>query len=489
MIALKNTATTRRRFIAASGALAVGGLAGCLTQMAAATTNTGASPAALFGGLRGDHMIAITPGETVRLSPSVRIEAGFLDGEVALDGWVTNVGNYPTRDFSATRSNRETGLAVGDSDGDGPRDSDEEARKQVRASIERLQTLTGASDDDIRSMYTYLEEEPLLGESSVITLPDARAPRDGTTLETVITPDRLIQYVTGRANDDGSVYAWGSGQDAMAAADGNDDDEDDESCEQTGSGGGLSTEGHVYCWGDNSTTAISAPVHTYGSLAVLQSTAGVGIINTPPTATDEKSRIGVTSDGRPIDGASLDDWGRESGPAASTSIIVCQVLVQPADCPAPIPALLHVQRHKNNDQYIYSCGWVIDESCLYADSTTVLTTKHRGGAGSGGRVGVYNVPADVVTGLSGDEIRRMMPDDVSPIGSQLFDGSLRVAVRAGAMPDAELAEQVARTVSDSGDVQCVCRPFDGSYLHLVDDGDVSDTVKFKSGAELSKSVN
>ncbi len=95
--------------------------------------------------------------------------------------------------------------------------------------------------------------------------------------------------------------------------------------------------------------------------------------------------IGVTADGRPTDVDGLDDWGRESGPSSSTSTVVCQVLVQPAGCPCPFPALLHVQRHKNNDQYVYSCGWVIDEACLYEDSTTVLTGIGRAAGAVQGR--------------------------------------------------------------------------------------------------------
>ena len=193
--------------------------------------------------------------------------------------------------------------------------------------------------------------------------------------------------------------------------------------------------------------------------------------------------IGVRSDGRVTDVGSLDEWGRESGPASSTSVIVCQVLVQPAGCPCPFPALLHVQRHKNNDQYVYSCGWVIDESCLYENSVTVLA------GGGSGKATFSDFKINRSVEVSGDEIRRLLPDDVSPVGAQLFFGHLEDTVVTGSLPDDELVSKVAEAVSSDGDVYCSCYPFDGHCLHLVDDGSTSDTVKFKAGAELSKSVN
>ncbi|GAB3022051.1 hypothetical protein GCM10025298_07160 [Natronobiforma cellulositropha] len=432
----------------------------------------------MFGGVRDDRLLAVTPGDTLRFSPSLRVEERFLSGEIELEAWMTNTSSTAkAQDYNSVRSNKRRTSVGGEPTGD-----DDDSDEHPRRSIERLQSLTGASDDEIRSMYEYLGGEAVLSEQAIVTLPDARVPRDGPTLEELLTPERIIQFATGRVETDGHVYAWGGSPTSMAAA-----DDEDASCEQNASGGDLSTENQVYCWGANSTTAISGPVHTYGSLEVVHSPAGVGIINTPPVATDETSKIGVTADGRQTTVDHLDEWGREHGPASSTSTIVCQVLVQPNGCPCPFPALLHVQRHRNNDQYIYSCGWVIDSSCLYQDSTTVLTATQGRGGGAGKAV---FVDFSLATGseVTGDTIKRLLPDDVSPTGSQLFDGTLRDSEQVGALPD-DLAEQIAHTVSSRGDVYCVCKPFDGSYLHLVDDGNTSDTVTFKAGAELSKSVN
>ena len=430
----------------------------------------------MFGGIRDDQLIPVEPSDTIRFSPTLRVEEQFLSGEIELEAWMTNAKVAPANDYNSVRSNKRRS-AFGPVPDDG---TDEDDRPSD--SIRRLQQLTGASDDEVRGMYEYLEGEPVLSERCVITLPDARVPQGGPSIASLITPDRLIQFLTGRAVDeDGEIYAWGSNE--------YDTGSENDSCEQHAAGRGLSTEESVYCWGGNSTTAISEPTHTYGNLDVLTSDSGVVVTNTPPTATDEKSRIGVTTDGRPADGDGLDEWGRESGPSSSTSTIVCQVLVQPAGCPCPFPALLYVQRNKNNDQYVYSCGWVIDESCLYEDSTTVLT-MHRGRGGGGGKVNVQDIVLSSSSGeISGDEIRRVLPDDVSPLGSQMFSGHLDGAIRSGIIPGDELAEEIAQTVSSDGDVYCSCYPFDGQCLHLVDDGDTSNTVKFKAGAELSKSVN
>ncbi len=471
---------SRRRVLAASGLLALGSLSGCLDRVASVATNTGASPAAMFGGVRDNRLIPVTPGDTLRFSPHLRVEE--LAGEITLEAWMTNT-TAKAQDYNSVRSNkRRSSFREGPDD-----DSDDESQTHLRRAIERLQSLTGVNDDEIRSMYEYLEAEPVASGQLVITLPDAQVPRGGPTVAELVTPDQLVQFVTGRLDEDGKIYSWGRSPVSMVAVD--DDEDDARSCEQNASGGSTTTtETVLYCWGSNASISISGPLHTYGSLEVIHSEAGIGIINSPPVATDERSTIGVTSDGRETTVDSLDEWGQEDGSASSTSTIVCQVLVQPEGCPCPFPALLHLQRHKNNDQYIYSCGWVIDDSCLYENATTVLTAT-RGRGGGSGKPSVLDFELSAGGEVTEDMIKRLLPDDMSPIGSQLFEGTLRDAEQGGILSDSDLAETVAQTVSARDEVYCVCKPFDGSCLHLVDDGTVSDAIKFKAGAELSKSVN
>ena len=572
----------------------------------------------MFGGIRDEHVIPTTAGDTIRYAPALRIEQQFLSGDVELEAWMTNTKIAPAQDYNTVRSNKRRStftVDLGDNDDDDTSEDDtdtiearlaalelerrllaqtaevmdisrrsartgrnpqtgkeiqghlddmldtideiqatlahcrddvcetvlksadnrkrlistarsyyegdqqwdtaeetvEEIQQIVEGDIELLETsllehdsvleyapsitrlkeLTGANDDEIRRMYEYLDGEPVLSERCVITLPDARVSGGGPSIESLITPEHVIDFVTGRVDEGGTLYSWGSNTYEKAVADEDDDDnDDDESC--TGHTGTLSTEETLWCWGGPlSETGISGPIQTYGSLDVITSDSGVVVINVTndsPTASDEQSIIGVTSDGQATDVGLLDDWGRERSPSSSTSTVVCQILVQPSGCPCPFPALLHVQRNKNNDQYLYSCGWVIDESCLYENSTTALT-MHRGRGGGSGKVNVQDIRINPSGEISGDEIRRVLPDDVSPVGAQMFSGRLEGAVRAGIIPDEELATEVAQTVSSDGDVHCSCYPFDGHCLHLVDDRGTSNTVKFKAGAELSKSVN
>ena len=109
----------------------------------------------------------------------------------------------------------------------------------------------------------------------VITLPDARVPRGGPSIDALITPKQVIDFVTGRADGEGKVYSWGKNTYETAAV--ADEDDEDESCEQHNTS--ISTEQSVYCWGGNtSQTNISGPTHTYGSLDVLTSDSGVVVI-------------------------------------------------------------------------------------------------------------------------------------------------------------------------------------------------------------------
>lgn len=66
-----NGTVSRRRPLAAAGVVAIGGVAGCLNQVAARATNTGASPAA----------IPPHPERTLRISSVVRLHAVLLGAE------------------------------------------------------------------------------------------------------------------------------------------------------------------------------------------------------------------------------------------------------------------------------------------------------------------------------------------------------------------------------------------------------------------------
>lgn len=125
---------TRRQMLAATGVLAAGSLAGCLGQVASATTNTGASPAAFYS---GDASGISSDGETLRLfgttssdiryvPATVRGGSGTLSGEVDIEGWGTSAV-VPAKDLNSSRSNKPRSIwwADPDSDDDGVDDGDD----------------------------------------------------------------------------------------------------------------------------------------------------------------------------------------------------------------------------------------------------------------------------------------------------------------------------------------------------------------------------
>ncbi|WP_254822159.1 hypothetical protein [Haloglomus halophilum] len=125
---------TRRQLLAATGVLAVGSLAGCLGRVASATTNTGASPAAFYGGdtsdiKAGDEALRLfgTTGSDIRYVPAtVRGGSGALSGEVDIEGWGTSAV-VPAKDLNSSRSNKPRSIwwADPDSDDDGVGDGDD----------------------------------------------------------------------------------------------------------------------------------------------------------------------------------------------------------------------------------------------------------------------------------------------------------------------------------------------------------------------------
>ena len=154
------TTVSRRSLLAASGVIVVGGLAGCLNQVASSVTNTGSSPAAVFAGTDWNDddtevtfMMAPGSPHVSRLAPTV--SAGQL-GDVELEGWVTSSA-VMAQDYNSSRSNKrktQAGDTDSDSDGDGVGDGSEE-------------------DADL---VAYLGGEPIVAERFSVCLPDEGVP-------------------------------------------------------------------------------------------------------------------------------------------------------------------------------------------------------------------------------------------------------------------------------------------------------------------------
>jgi hypothetical protein len=124
-------------------------------------------------------------------------------------------------------------------------------------------------------------------------------------------------------------------------------------------------------------SALSGPVDTGIHLETSgnNGTITVHVKNDPPRTTETTPALAVSADGSSTGAADFDEWGPEFGESATTSTLVCPIMVAPPDCPVPFPALLYVRRCKHADQYIYTGGWVIDDGSLYENSVTLLNVE------------------------------------------------------------------------------------------------------------------
>jgi hypothetical protein len=582
---------SRRRLLAAGGAVAVGSLAGCLGRVASTVTNTGAAPGAVFAGTSdprleddADATFDQSLGEprVRRLAPTLSGGSGLLSGEVELEAWVTSVA-LSAANYNNTRSNRSTVRAVAIV-GDDVDEQDEtvrealalEARLQAEteaavASISKRSARTGRnpetdeeigstlgemdgtlselrsvlercsddscadalenvgrveeairrasghvddeewesaiealggddaspiyegdavggesaiyrgaiappngplSADEREELVEYFDGEPIIGERFTACVPDAEVPGGNGSIAEELTRERLVDYVTGRSDGAGRVYSWG---DADSDGDGLGDCDDEDGDVRPGTLCG--TTPHFVA-------DISGPTATGGSLEVVRgSDETVTVVNTPPEADGGPATVcAAVADDDPC-GPGV--WGRESGSSSTTGISVSQVLVQPPECPHPFPALLYVQRCRSDDQLVYAGGWVVDEAALYADSLTVLSMTTETQVVP---VGLGDVDGD---GL-GDLVERSVPGPRARRGARIDSGTVGELVERGVLSESGGNDILVRKRPGRrkyGDIDLKHVAVDAPVLHLVGAARASRDVKFKAGAELSKSVN
>ena len=354
----------------------------------------------------------------------------------------------------------------------------------------RIRELTGVSSEDIVVLYEYLAGEPILSEQFTITVPDTRLSAGNVALVDELPPRRIIEYVTGRADDDGHVYSWGDNRVS------NENNSSGPIYQGDAVGGenvlkrGLMTDDNSLYNSDTFLSAVSGPVDTGIHLEASGDNAPITVTvqNDPPQATEATPALAVSANEATTEPADFDEWGSETGESAVTSTIVCPVMVAPPDCPSPFPALLYLHRCKNADQYIYTGGWVIDDSSLYDDSVTLVAVD-----GSTEVIGVGT--GDLDGDGYGDVMARHLSGDRERRGARLFDGAVSDAVAEDVLSEAEGNDIILRkrpgreTRQEEGanDVPVVIAQ-QGRLVHFTG-ADASDTVKFKAGAELSKSVN
>jgi len=474
---------SRRSLLAASGIAAVGSLAGCLNRVASTVTNTGSSPAAVFAGV-GRRLGAGAGKVSLELapeSPHVARLTPALAERVELEGWVTSSA-VMAQNHNSSRSNRTQPLARGDgdSDGDGVGDADE---------------------DD--ALVAYLGGEPIVGERFTVCLPDAEVPGGNGSLREAVTPERLISYLTGQTNGGGRVYSWGSVKAGPGGSGGSGDCDDGDPDRHPGAVCG--TTPHFVA-------EVSGPTATGGSLDVVRADDGtVVVINSPPNADGGPAVVRVSAGGG-SDGpessteAIYQAWsGASDGGGKATSkiseTIVTQVLVQPPGCPRPFPALFYVGRAMSDDQLLYSGGWVIDDATLYNDSVTVLTM-----AESAQVVGVECCfdYSDADGDGFGDVVARAGLSERGLRGARIESGTVSALIKTGTLSEDgggnvycwgsnEYSKENSGSCGETGgggdEVMVTHCPLDAPILHLVNAGSASSEVKFKAGAELSKSVN
>jgi hypothetical protein len=242
---------------------------------------------------------------------------------------------------------------------------------------------------------------------------------------------------------------------------------------------------------DTFLSAVSGPVDTGIHLEshVVDGRVTVNPVNDPPQATETTPALAVSADGASSEPADFDEWGAELGESSTTSTLVCPIMLAPPECPSPFPALLYVRRCKHADQYIYTGGWVIDDGSLYGDSITLVAV--------GEPTAVIGVGAGDLDGDGyGDVMARRLSGERERRGARLFDGAVSDAVAEGLLSEAEgediiLRKRPGRTTRQeegtAADVP-VTMTAQGRLVHFTG-ASASDDVKFKAGAELSKSVN
>jgi hypothetical protein len=339
------------------------------------------------------------------------------------------------------------------------------------------------SADEQAALFRYLDGETTSGERFTVCIPDAEVPGGNGRLRDEVTPQRFLDYLTGRTAGDGNVYAWGNAETVAGDETGDCDDTDE------------ATRPSDVCGAPHLSAAVSGPTATVGGLRSARGSDGtVVVVNDPPQAEGGAPILGVPPEGEASELDRLDEWERGGGvPVVIGSqgrLLVSQVMVQPQGCPHPFPALLYVSRGVSDGQLVHSGGWVIDDGALYAGSVTVLTMESAAQI-----VGVDLDDLDADGDGFADVMARQQLNARASQGTRIYSAPFHAFIgymlseggREGV--DILLRKRPGRTSEDVSSVLLSHVVVDVPTLHLVNAGRASADVKFKAGAELSKSVN
>ncbi|WP_435365855.1 hypothetical protein [Haloarchaeobius sp. DYHT-AS-18] len=378
--------------------------------------------------------------------------------------------------------------AVDAGDWDSARKSLQQTRRIVQGDIDRIHDDLDSDGDGLgdgtESLYAYLGGEPTIGERFVVSLPDTRVRGDGPALGDELTPQRVLEYFIGDHNAKGcaesdhtvAVHRALSCRDLLSAT--------------LTEGRGTDKSDRMRC------------------VVAFQTSGGVVVTGSSPDVDGAAPALFVSDDGAVTAPAKLDSWGdeRSAGEATVSQTLVRSVAAQPADCPSPMPALLYLRRIHHNDQILYAGGWLIDDGALYEDTATLLVGDgpnivagvsrsdiEEGGIDLQSRATVRKKPGRTKYGNITLSAPYDPDADYLPAGAQPVcrdDGNVSYW---GVQSREALAKETGTGDCDDGNPNeppsCIVTALDAPVLHLVGAAEVSNDVKFKAGAELSKAVN
>jgi hypothetical protein len=409
-------------------------------------------------------------GEFVVGEPHVSRLTPTLAGRVELEGWVTS-SPVMAQNHNSSRSNApgEGYARDADSDDDGLGDGTED------------------EDAELEPLYTYLGGKAMVAERFTVCLPDAEVPGGNGSIREEVTPERFIAYLTG----DGSVAGLSKADLKSRAVEGGGDCDDDDTDIYPAAVCG--TTPHLVA-------EVTGPVSTGGGLEVIRAEDGsVFLVSSPEASAEEMSpQVYMTLSADPLvagpDGEDSDTscsstepcgpgvWARTTESGSSTGVSVYQVMVQPPRCPKPFPAVLYVQRCESNDQLVYTGGWVIDDAALYENSATVMSMA--------GPTNVVSVGSGDLDGDGlGDLVKRSGSGERAGRGARLDWGTVEELVESGVLSSAGGGGIRKRPQRKKYDIELLHVSGDAPVVHLTSASRASQDVKFKAGAELSKSVN
>ena len=449
------------------------------------------------------------------------------DATATLDAFInatTKVRAEPDSSTSETwttareNADRLNGLARDASDAveagewDSARRSMQQARRIVQGDIARVDDelatnpLYGGTDNTGNNpLHQYLSGNPTIGEHFVVSLPDAQVRGGGPALAEELTLGRVLAYFFGKRGAD----SCGESDRTVAV-------HQDLACRNL-----LTSTLEV---GDTVGSQLGGIDKkdirrgmTSRNVAAFGTSGGVVVTGASPDFDGSEPIARVTAeccyDGKasPLIIQELEAWGGEttSGKGAVSETFVVPAAATPPDSPVPMPALFFVCRIRHEDQLLYVGGWQIDDGALYENSATLLVADGPNLVAGVTRSDIEDSGIDLEKMVNDDSVVRKKP------GRTKYSN---ITLQGQYDPDAEYLPAGAHSVCrDDGDLYCwgvqsrealarhdtgdcddsgadvrpsaVITALDAPVLHLVGAADASNDVKFKAGAELSKSVN